>query len=307
MSNRKETDVELPEDELNIEEEVHDLKNAEAQSVSSVEKAARSVKRSPEPKTKGAPPKGDAVKKVAAEDIEIDFSEDLNALVESEATLSDEFKAKTAIIFETAIRTKLTEEIERLEEEFQARLEEELQATRQDLIEKVDSYLNYVVESWMKQNELAIDTGLRTEISEDFMNKLKNLFVESYIEVPESKIDLVDELADQVETLESKLDEQTQQVMEMTRMLEQHQRDAIVRDASRDLAETQVSKLITLVESLDFESAETFAKKVKTVKESYFKKAVKQEEQITEEEWETAPQVTGLMEQYLSAIKKTSK
>jgi paraquat-inducible protein B len=186
-------------------------------------------------------------------------------------------------------------------------LEEELQATRQDLIEKVDSYLNYVVESWMKQNELAIDTGLRTEISEDFMNKLKNLFVESYIEVPESKIDLVDELADQVETLESKLDEQTQQVMEMTRMLEQHQRDAIVRDASRDLAETQVSKLITLVESLDFESAETFAKKVKTVKESYFKKAVKQEEQITEEEWETAPQVTGLMEQYLSAIKKTSK
>lgn len=306
MSNRKETDVELPEDELNIEEEVHDLKNAEAQSVSSVEKAARSVKRAPEPKTKGAAPKGDAVKKVAAEDIEIDFSEDLNALVESEATLSDEFKAKTAIIFETAIRTKLTEEIERLEEEFQTRLEEELQATRQDLIEKVDSYLNYVVESWMKQNELAIDTGLRTEISEDFMNKLKNLFVESYIEVPESKIDLVDELANQVETLESKLDEQTQQVMQMTQVLEQYQRDAIVRDASRDLAETQVSKLITLVESLDFESAETFAKKVKTVKESYFKKAVKQEEQITEE-WESTPEVSNTMERYLNAIKKTSK
>lgn len=305
MSNRKENDVELPEDELDIEE-AHDMKNAEEQSVTSVQAAARSVKRAPEPKTKGAPPKGDAVKKVAAEDMEFDFSEDLNALVENEATLSDEFKAKTAVIFEAAIRTKLTEEIERLEEEFQTRLEEELEATRTDLIEKVDSYLNYVVENWMKQNELAIDTGLRTEISEDFMSKLKNLFVESYIEVPESKIDLVDELADQVETLESKLDEQTAQVLQMSQVLEQYQRDAIVRDASRDLAETQVSKLISLVESLDFESEETFARKVKTVKESYFKKAVKQEEQITEE-WESTPEVTGIMEQYLSAIKKTSK
>jgi len=217
-----------------------------------------------------------------------DFSEDLNALVESEATLSDEFKAKTAVIFETAIRSKLTEEVERLEDEYQSRLEEELDATRSDLVEKIDSYLNYVVENWMEENKLAVENGLRTEIAENFMNNLRELFVESYIDVPESKVDLVDELAEQVEDLEEKLN---------------------IREASRDLAETQVEKLASLVESLDFEDEESFAQKVKTVKESYFKKNVKETEEITED-WSTegeTVEVNSVMSQYLNAIKKTSK
>lgn len=238
-----------------------------------------------------------------------DFSDDLNALVESEATLSDEFKAKTAVIFETAIRSKLTEEVERLEDEYQSRLEEELNTTRSDLIEKIDSYLNYVVENWMEENKLAVENGLRTEIAEGFMNNLRELFVESYIDVPESKVDLVDELAEQVEDLEEKLNVQTASMLEMNESLETFQRQTIIREASRDLAETQVEKLASLVESLDFEDEESFAQKVKTVKESYFKKNVKETEEITED-WSTDDEpveVNAVMSQYLNAIKKTSK
>jgi hypothetical protein len=238
-----------------------------------------------------------------------DFSEDLNALVESEQTLSDDFKAKTAVIFETAIRSKLSEEVERLEDEYQSRLEEELNTTRSDLVEKIDSYLNYVVENWMDENQLAIESGLRTEIAEGFMNNLRELFVESYIDVPESKVDLVDELAEQVEDLEEKLNAQTANMLNMNEALEVFQRQTIIREASRDLAETQVEKLASLVESLDFEDEESFAQKVKTVKESYFKKNVKETEEITEDwsaEDETV-EVNTVMSQYLNAIKKTSK
>ena len=238
-----------------------------------------------------------------------DFTEDLNALVESEQTLSDDFKAKTAVIFETAIRSKLTEEVERLEDEYQSRLEEELNETRSDLVEKIDSYLNYVVENWMEENKLAVENGLRTEIAEGFMNNLRELFVESYIDVPESKVDLVDELAEQVEDLEEKLNVQTASMLNMHESLENFHRQSIIREASRDLAETQVEKLASLVESLDFEDEESFATKVRTVKESYFKKKVKETEEITED-WSTddeTVEVNSVMSQYLNAIKKTSK
>jgi len=238
---------------------------------------------------------------------EFSVKDELNALVESEATLSDEFKAKTAIIFETAIRSKLSEEIERLEDEYQTRLDEELDATRTDLVEKVDSYLNYVVENWMEENKLAVESGLRTEIAEDFMGKLKDLFLESYIDVPESKVDLVDELALQVEELEEKLNVQTANVIAMNEQVEKHQREAVIREASRDLAETQVEKLSSLVENLDFEDQDSFAQKVRTVKEAYFKKTITQEEEIVED-WDTNTQeVSSVMDMYLNAIKKSNK
>jgi len=171
------------------------------------------------------------------EETSYDFDADLKALVESEATLSDEFKAKTAIIFETAVKSKITEEVSRLEDEYQQKLDEEISAQSEDLVEKVDNYLNYVVETWMEENKLAVETGLRTEIAEGFMNSLKDLFVESYIDVPESKVDLVDELSVSVEELEEKLNQQTGAVIEMTQKLEAYQREAIVREHSRDLAD----------------------------------------------------------------------
>lgn len=254
------------------------------------------------------------VEEIVEEEIEestYDFSDDLNALVESEATLSDEFKAKSAVIFETAIKSKIAEEVSRLENEYQEKLEEGLNENREDLIEKVDNYLNYVVEQWMEENKIAIEQGLRTEIAEGFMNSLRDLFEESYIDVPESKVDLVDELAASVEELEEKLNAQTGAVLEMSEKLEGYQREAVIRQASGDLAETQVEKLRSLVESLDFEDEEAFASKVKTVKESYFKKNVSTETEEIVEDWDGAAEetrvISSAMDQYLSAIKKTSK
>jgi len=241
---------------------------------------------------------------------EFSVTDELNDLVESEQTLSDEFKAKTAVIFDTAIRSKLSEEVERIEDEYQSRLDEELEATRSDLVEKVDSYLNYVVENWMTENQIAVESGLRTEIAENFMTSLKDLFVESYIEVPESKVNLVDELAEQVSELEEKLNAQTGSAIAMSEQVETLQREAIIREHAGDLADTQVEKLKGLVDSLDFEDAESFAHKVKTVKESYFKKDVATVEEEINEDWtaeETAPMSGSVMEQYLTAIKKSNK
>jgi hypothetical protein len=240
---------------------------------------------------------------------EFTYTDELDTMIESEATLSDEFKAKSAVLFETAIKSKLSEEIERMEDEYQSRLEEELDATRSDLVEKIDSYLNYVVENWMQENQIAVEQGLRTEIAEGFMNGLRDLFEESYVSVPESKVDLVDELADQVEGLEESLNARTAEVLEMSEMIETFQRDAIIREASRDLADTQVEKLASLVEGLDFEDAESFTAKVKTVKESYFTKEVAPTTEEVTEDWsadETA-EVSTVMSQYLSAIQKTNK
>jgi len=337
--------VELHDEESQVEEG-HDMKNAEAQSVASVAKAEDGTKKAPKRKGDKTNQEPSHLKSKAAmvnagykamsgmakedlanlldalgveeisegEEVEVsetsyDFSDDLNALVESEATLSDEFKAKTAIIFETAIKTKVSAVVEQLEDEYQSRLEEELNSTREDLIEKVDSYLNYVVEQWMEENKLAVETGLRTEIAEGFMNQLKDLFVESYIDVPESKVDLVDELASTVEELEDKINEQTEGVMEMSKKLESYQREAIIRESSRDLADTEVEKLNSLVESLDFEDEETFTQKVKTVKESYFKKEVSQEilEEATDDWTDDEVEISTAMSSYLNAIKQTNK
>lgn len=235
---------------------------------------------------------------------EADFSEDLNALVAEEATLSDEFKAKAETIFEAAIKSKLSAEIDRLEEKYNEELSEEIATTKADLVEKVDSYLNYVVEQWMEDNKVAVQAGLRTEIAEKFMNSLKDLFVESYIDVPESKVDLVDELAEEVDELETKLNESTGKIIEMTEELENFKRNEVIREASKDLAETQIEKLKNLVADIDF--SDDFAKKVATVKESYFNKPATTEV-VTEEDETFEVETSDVMGQYLNAIKKQNK
>ena len=238
----------------------------------------------------------------------VDFSNDLNALVESEATLSAEFKTKAATIFEAALNTKLSEEIDRIEDQYKNELSEEITATKAELVEKVDNYLNYVVENWMEENKLAIQSGLRTEIAEGFMNNLKDLFTESYIEVPESKVDLVDDLSGQVAELEEQLNNQTEQSINQLAELEDLKRDSIIREACKGLAETQVEKLLKLAESVDFENEETFTNKVNTLKENYFKTKtqVVSEEQVDEDD-STVVAPSGSMDQYLEAIRKTDK
>jgi hypothetical protein len=307
----------------------------EPESVASVDKAADAVKsQAPVPKTKAGMisamysqmngmKKADlmaAYKKVMGEEVEVEESDviaetqidttaELDALVESEATLSDEFKAKTAVIFEAAVKSKLSEEVDRIEAQYKEELAEEIASTKEDLVEKVDSYLNYVVESWMEENKVAVQNGLRTEIAETFMNKMKDLFVESYIEVPESKVDLVDELAGQVEELEEKLNSQTGESIKLSEELETYKRESIIAEATRDMAETQVEKLKGLIENVDFDDEESFKTKVATVKESFFKTETNsQVEEIMEDEAEAdaTVEVSSVMESYLNTIRKTA-
>jgi hypothetical protein len=313
----EEQDVELlDESETDlVEKEAHDPKNAEAQSVASVDAAEKkgpvAKKRKGDKGTSEPMQKGDAgAMKAESVDIDGDFSEDLNALVESEATLSDEFKAKTAVIFEAAVKSKISTEINRLETEYADQLAEEVATTKNDLVEKVDSYLNYVVEQWMDDNKLAIQSGLRSEIAEGFMDKLKDLFVESYVEVPESKVDLVDELATANEELEEQYNEAVAKAMTISEELETYKREAIIREASKDLAETQVEKLAKLAESVDFESEEAFTNKVATLKESYFSQKTATSIIAEETEDDTADdtvETSAAMESYLNAIRKTTK
>ena len=332
-----------------VVEEAHDPKNAEDASVASVKGAAGKTAKAPEPAPKQGThvpmPKTKAgmlqamyanaskmnkkqltaaYGKMMMDDVEVDndaaimenpevaydYQGELDALVESEATLSEEFKEKTSIIFESAMKAKLAEEIEKLEENYASELAEEIATTKSDLVEKVDSYLNYVVEQWMEDNKLAVQTGLRTEIAETFMNKLKDVFTESYIEVPESKIDLVDELSEQVEELEEALNARTEEALEQAKAIEDFTRAAIVAEAAKDLPDTQAEKLAGLVESIDFEDEETFAKKVATVKEAHFA-APAVESTIAEEtdvdaEADTE-EVSATMATYLSAIRKQTK
>jgi len=237
-----------------------------------------------------------------------DFSDDLNALVNEEATLSEDFKAKAEVIFEAAIKSKLAEEIDRLEEKYNEELAEEVESTKAELVEKVDSYLNYVVENWMEENKIAVQTGLRTEISETFMNSLKDLFTESYIEVPESKVDLVDEMAAEINELEEAHNTAVAKSLEMQEELEYLSREHIIREHASDLAETQVEKLKSLVEDVDYDDWDSFSTKVLTVKESYVTKKVTESADIEEEDnGDAIVEASGSMAQYLSAIQKTNK
>lgn len=295
-------DVEL-DDEI---EEAHDPKNAEQQSSDSVAKAAAVTKQAPA--RKGDKRNSDTMGKVTAKeaaDLEINFNDELGSLVESEATLSEEFKAKVGIIFEANVKMKIAEEIDRLEEQYATQLEEEVGAIQADLVEKVDSYLNYVVEQWMEDNKLAVQSGLRAEIAEDFMKGLKTLFQESYVDVPETKVDLVDELHSSVEELSTKLSEAVDTILEQNAAIEYFQREEVLREAARGLADTQVEKLRTMVEDYAFDA--DFASKVATIKESVFaKKAPAVSEEVEEGNSGETVEISETMNSYLAAIRKSS-
>ena len=243
------------------------------------------------------------------EDTEVDgekiFEDDLKALVDSEATLSEGFKDKAEIIFEAALKSKISEHVERMEESYAEELAEETNRIHTELVEKVDGYLNYVVESWMEENKLAIESGLRTEISESFMKQLHTVFTEHYIEVPESKIDLVDELATQKDELEEQVNTTVADNVALKAEVEKLQRDAIVTEAKSGLSEAQAEKLAGLAKDIDADDSEAFAEKVAQIKESYFKaKVTTQEEEVIEEGTDNDVEVSGSMGIYLAALNK---
>ena len=257
---------------------------------------------------------GKKKKKVKVTDIpEINVKEDIEALVQGEE-LSEDFKAKASTIFEAAVYQKVmeavTQKTEELEEESNQKLQEEIISFRDELTEKVDGYLNYVVEEWMKENELALDSSLRSEITEEFIGGLKGLFQEHYIEVPDEKVDMVENLFDRVEELETKLNGKIEENVKVTNELNEYRKNKIVEEVSNDLADTQSEKLKELTEGVSMEEGdvEDFESKVKQIKESYFPSQVKKDEVISEEsvsseeQEETPVKLNNIMEAYSKAI-----
>ena len=225
-------------------------------------------------------------KQLKKEDLKIDVKEDIEAITSGE-DLSEEFKTKAATIFETAVTAKVLAEVnERLshyEEEYRKELDEAKETHNSALSEKVDGYLNYVVEEWMKENEIAVEKGIRSELVEDFMTGLKNLFQEHYIDIPEEKVDMVDDLFTKVEELETKLDESINHNVTIKGELAKFKREESLRDVSKDLADTEKEKLGKLAEGIDYESDEQFTEKLDVLKENYFPKTNKSTQTLTEE------------------------
>jgi len=246
----------------------------------------------------------------ASEEVEIDLTDDVKALVSADADLSEEFKDKAATIFETAVKTRIKEQSAILEAQFEEKLASETETVKEAMVEKVDSYLNYVVEEWMKENELAVERGIRTEIAEDFITGLKGLFKEHYIDVPEEKYNVLDDLTGQVKDLESKLNEQIEKNVNLSKDVSESKRESLVISVSEDLADTEKEKFASMAENVEYDSAEKFQEKLETIKESYFPKT-KIEEATSNDEVDSVaanlPVDTGTsdaMAAYTAAISK---
>jgi len=258
---------------------------------------------------KAAPQKKNELKAKAKVE-SVDFSEDLDAVIAEEVTLSDGFRGKAGAIFEAVLTSKLAQEMDRLETEYAQNLEEEVSDVKSELVEKVDSYLNYVVSNWMETNEVAVTEGLRTEIAEDFMTSLQSVFKEHYIDVPEGKVDLVDELSASVAELEETLNKTTEDNIKLHESVQTLERAEVVREQSSGLADTEAEKLGTLVEDIEFDNKDNFEMKVKVVKESYFTKALSEstDELSSVAGTDEAPaDVSDVMSRYTQAISKFNK
>ena len=255
---------------------------------------------------------GKKKKKIKISMPEINVKEDIDALVEGEE-LSEEFKSKASTIFEAAVHQKVMEvaasKVDEMEKEYQTELQEEIVSFRDELTDKVDGYLNYVTEEWMKENELALESSLKSEITEEFMSGLKDLFTEHYIEVPEEKVDIVENLFDKVEDLEGQLNTQVQDNIKVKAELNEYRKDKILEEVCDDLADTQSEKMKSLVEGVTYEDdSEKFEEKVKTIKENYFPETIKQDENVeqldssSEVSEKSEPKMNHIMEAYSKAI-----
>jgi hypothetical protein len=203
-----------------------------------------------------------------------DMSADIEAIFGDE-NISEEFKSKVSTIFEARVTDRINTIKEEIEAEYSSMLEEAVESIRTDLTEKVNDYLDYIVEEWMKQNEVAIEKGLRTEMVEDFIGGLRNLFAEHYIDVPAEKVDLVDELATKVEGLEDKLNEEIQRGIEYKKQLTEAKKIDVVRTVCEGLTSTQVEKIKSLAESVEFSTEEEYQEKLETIRENYFPSGMK--------------------------------
>ena len=237
------------------------------------------------------------------------FKEDVEALIKDEDTLSEGFKAKAETIFEAALQSKIISETAKLEERYASDLAGEVEAIKEDLVDKVDGYLTYVVENWMKDNEVAIEHSLKSEITESFIDSLGQLFSEHHINVPADKGDILDALSEEAKDAKAQLNDATANAMELAEQVKTYQRKEIVAEACEGLAATEAAKVKELAEAVEADDNESFASKVATIKESYLKKdtaveATPEVDAITEDTQEQ--DVSDSMKKYLSAIQRTT-
>jgi len=238
----------------------------------------------------------------------IDVSEHVNALMNGEGDLSEEFKRKAATVFEAAVKSKVRSEVERMEDEYKSELEENINTTKEELTEKVDSYMNYVVEEWMKENELAIERGLKGEIAEDFISGLKQLFEDHYVDVPDEKYDVLEAQSEKISELEGRINEMMEEQIQTKSKNATLVKEQVMSEVSSDLAETEIEKFKSLIEDVDFTNEESYREKLGTLKESYFpKSAPVVTETIDDVETGIAQDIdtSDSMAAYMSAIGRT--
>lgn len=236
---------------------------------------------------------------------EVSFEEDIEALFAGE-TLSEDFKSKATTIFEARVLDRVQQIEEEIDAHYATMFEEAVEEIQKDLTEKVDDYLNYVVEQWMEENAIAIESGLRAELTEEFIAGLRNLFAEHYIDVPSEKVDLVDELATQVEELESKLNEEIERNIEYKKALVESVKLEIARDVCEGLTDTQAEKIKSLAESVEFSTEDEYKEKLETIRENYFPSGMKkaEEKQLHETVEEADDKKVDIHDPFVAAVSK---
>jgi hypothetical protein len=257
--------------------------------------------------TKVAVP-GTKAEEVEPKEEELDISEDVKALIGDE-NLTEEFKEKAATIFGAAVKSRIAEAKEKMEADYSEKLKESVEASKVEIVEKVDSYLNYVVEEWMKQNEIAIERGIKGEIAEDFIGGLKKLFEDHYINVPDEKYDVLEDQASQIDELNKKLNEQIEKNVELSKVNGDLTKQDIVAEVSEGLTDTQKEKFNKLAEEVEYSNADDFKKKVSTIKESYFTESKEissnnEIDNVAEGETEDL-NLSSSMSAYVAAVSKT--
>ena len=247
-------------------------------------------------------------------EVKIDVEEDINALIAGEE-LSEEFQEKARTIFETAIKTKVAEVVEGVKSEYEANLVEEVKTIKEELTDRLDSYLEYVADEWVSENQLAVEHGLKTEMTESFLEGMKKLFEDHYVTIPEEKYDVIESMVDKLDDMESKLNEQIDKNIALNKRLAESTADVIFAEVTEGLAQTQKDKLATLVENVDFESENGYREKIETLKESYFptkgsNTQTSKSENLTEESEAVDYQskaISNTMDRYLQTMSRVAK
>ncbi|SVA81237.1 uncharacterized protein METZ01_LOCUS134091 [marine metagenome] len=237
---------------------------------------------------------------------EIDLSDDVDALTSGEG-LSEEFKTKAATIFEAALKSKIRTELERLEEEYAEAYDSAISEAKDELTTKVDGYLTYVVEEWMKKNELAVEHRLKTELAEQFIASLRKLFEEHDIAIPDERFDMLEAAATQADDMEGRLNEEIEKNVELTQRVNELSKNEILLDVASDLADTEVEKFGELAESVEYENAEDYRLKLETIMDSYFPKATINEEVEAAPNYEDVEMSSGKMAAYMNTISRAQK